>query len=293
MFKKAERKKAKLRLAICGPSGSGKTYSSLLIASGLGGKIAVIDTEHGSASLYAGSEGIPEYDTVELKAPYSPERYIECIKAAERSGYDVLIIDSLTHAWASEGGILDMADKAAKGSRSGNTFNAWREVTPHHNKLVEAILQSSMHIIVTIRTKVDYEVSKGSDGKTSIKKVGLAPVQREGLDYEFTTVLDLSVDGHIATASKDRTRLFDGKFSVPSKKMGEELINWLNSGIEDPSVSIREELIANAMAVAEEGVDSLRSYWESITEEQRIIIGSEKLADLKKIAQSKEKQNEV
>jgi len=126
MFRKAERKKAKLRLGILGPAGSGKTYSSLLIAQGLNGSVALIDTEHGSGELYA---NLIDYDVATLNPPFTPQRYIELIKNAEEAAYNTLIIDSLSHAWSGEGGVLDMHDKASASVR--NSFAAWREVTPH------------------------------------------------------------------------------------------------------------------------------------------------------------------
>jgi len=227
MFRKAERKQAKLRLGITGPSGSGKTYSALKIAKGMDGRIAMIDTENGSGELYS---NLINYDVATLSPPYTPQRYIEIIKAAEKESYDILIIDSLSHAWTGQGGVLDMHDKASTATR--NSFTAWREVTPHHNSLVDAILQSSLHIIATMRTKTAYEVTN-DNGKTKVVKVGLAPVQREGMEYEFTVVFDLSVDGHVATATKDRTSLFDGKHFVPEHETGQELIAWLQTG-EDP-----------------------------------------------------------
>lgn len=227
-FKKAERKAAKLRLAIVSASGGGKTHSSLLIAKGLGGKIALIDTEHGSGSLEVGKPGIPEYDTLELDPPFSPKRYIEAIKAGEQAGYDVIILDSLSHEWQGEGGSLDAHDKATAASKSGNSYTAWKEVTPEHDKLVNVILQSKCHIIATMRTKQEYAQTT-ENGKTAVKKLGMAPVQREGIDYEFTVVLDLSQD-HIATASKDRTSLFDGQHFKPSEDTGKALLAWLNSG---------------------------------------------------------------
>lgn len=229
MFRKAERKKAKLRLAICGPSGSGKTYSALLIAQGLGERIAMIDTEHGSGELYA---HLYDYDVASLNSPFTPTRYIEVIQDAQKAEYDVLIIDSLSHAWTGQGGVLDMKDAATKASKSGNSFAAWREVTPEHNRLVETMLSVDIHLIVTMRTKTAWEVVN-DDGKARPVKIGLAPVQREGLEYEFTVVLDLSVDGHVATATKDRTSLFDGKHFVPGHETGQELISWLQTG-EDP-----------------------------------------------------------
>jgi hypothetical protein len=228
MFKKAERKQSKLRLALCAPSGAGKTYSALLIAKGLGGSVAVIDTEHGSASLYS---DICDFMVCPLSAPYSPEKYIAAIKDAEKAGFGTLIIDSLTHAWSGEGGILDLHDLAQKNQKTTNGFAAWRNVTPLHNELVNTMLQSKLHIIATMRTKVAYELQLDDRGKQKPVKMGMAPIQREGMDYEFTVVLDVSVDSHVASASKDRTRLFDGKNFVISEKTGQDLIGWLNSGI--------------------------------------------------------------
>jgi len=225
MFKKAQRTEARLRLALCGASGSGKTYSALLIAKGLlngVGKIAMVDTERGSGQLYS---HMLDYDVAPLSPPFSPQKYIAAIKAAEEAGYGVLIIDSLSHAWAGEGGILDLHDKAAKAVRS--TFTAWREVTPQHNKLVDTILNSACHIIVTMRTKTAYEVQQ-EDGKTKVTKVGMAPIQREGLEYEFTCVLDLSVEGHIASASKDRTSMLDGLYFKPNEETGKWFRDWLS-----------------------------------------------------------------
>lgn len=235
MFKKAERKKAKLRLAICGPSGSGKTYSSLQIASGLGGKIAMIDTENGSGELYA---NLCEYDVCQITPPYTPSKYIHAIKEAEKAGYEVIIIDSLTHAWAGSGGLLEEVDKRKSNAR--NEFVAWREITPMHNDLVNAMLQSSCHIIGTMRTKTAYDMVKDEKGKVKPVKIGLAPVQRDGMEYEFTVVLDVDVDKHMATPSKDRTGLFDGKYFIPNKETGTELLSWLNDGVESPEKSMNK-----------------------------------------------------
>ncbi len=228
-FKKAERKAAKLRLALCSPAGGGKTFSALKMAKGIGGKIAMIDSEHGSGSLYAGSQGMPDYAVLELDPPFTPKRYIEAIQLAEKSGFDIIIVDSLSHAWAGEGGVLEMHDRATSASRSGNSFVAWREITPEHNRLVDALLQSKCHIIATMRTKQEYTQSADDKGKVTVKKVGMAPVQREGIDYEFTVVLDLTTD-HIATSSKDRTSLFDGQHFKPTEETGKQLLEWLTLG---------------------------------------------------------------
>jgi flagellar motor switch/type III secretory pathway protein FliN len=229
MFKKAERKKAKLRMALCGPSGSGKTYSALQIAQGVGGKIAFIDTESGSGELYS---HLCDYDICQISAPFTVAKYMAAIKGAEQAGYDILIIDSLTHAWAAEGGLLDVVDK--KAATEKNSFAAWRHVTPLHNAFVDAILQSKCHIIATMRSKVAYEIQEDSRGKKVPVKVGLAPVQREGLDYEFTIVLDVSQEKHLAAASKDRTGIFDGDIFLPTPETGSKIKNWLESGAEAP-----------------------------------------------------------
>ena len=228
-FQKAERKKSKLRLGISAPSGGGKTYSALLIAYGIAkdwSKIAVIDTERGSAEFYS---DLGEYCLAQLVPPFTPQKYIETIHLAEQSGFEVIVIDSLSHAWTGEGGMLEMQDAVARASKSGNSYTAWREVTPLHNKLVDTILQSSCHIIVTTRSKTEYILQTDDKGKVTPKKVGLSPVFRDGLEYEMTVFFDMSVD-HVATTTKDRTRLFDGKYFTPSIATGEELSEWLNNG---------------------------------------------------------------
>ena len=231
-FTKASRKKTKLRIGLMGPSGSGKTYSALMLAQGLGKRIALIDTERGSGELYS---HLCDYDVCCISAPFSPQKYLEAILTAERGGYEVIIIDSLTHAWAGEGGLLDMHDKASRSARGGNSYTAWREITPWHNKLIDAILQSSAHIIATTRTKTAYEL-QDKDGKKVPQKVGMAPIFREGLEYEFTLAFDISIDGHISTASKDRTSLFDGVHEVLTPAIGKRLLDWIETG--DASIDV-------------------------------------------------------
>jgi hypothetical protein len=229
-IRKAERKKAKLRLGIAAPSGAGKTYSSLLMAFGLGGKIGLIDTEHGSGDLYA---HLGEYDIIAIEAPYTVAKYLEAIAAFENAGYGTIIIDSLSHAWAGDGGLLDKQGKMA--DRGVNSFAAWRTITPDHNALVDAMLQSPCHIIATMRAKQDYVLELNDKGKQTPKKVGLAPVQREGMEYEFTVMLDVDMN-HVASSSKDRTGLFDGRYFKIDKDTGETLLAWLEDGKEAPKV---------------------------------------------------------
>lgn len=237
-FRKAERRKSKLRLAIAGPSGSGKTASSLLIAYGLCGdweKIGLVDTESGSGDLYAnaviGNTTIGEYNILTLEPPYTPDKYINAIRAAEQAGLEVLIIDSASHAWAGEGGLLDQHGRIAASGKM-NSFAAWRQITPLHNKLVETMLRSNLHLIVTLRAKTEYVVTQ-EKGKTEVKKVGLAPVQRDGFEYEFTVFLDIAAD-HTANASKDRTSLLDGQYFIPTPETGQMLRQWLESGVDKP-----------------------------------------------------------
>lgn len=268
-FKKAVRKQAKLRLALCGPSGSGKTFGSLKIAQGLapGGRIAMIDTERGSGELYA---DVVDYDIATLAPPYTPDRYITLIQEAEAAHYDVLIIDSLSHAWTGLGGVLDMHERAATAAK-GNSWAAWREVTPAHNALVDAMLGADLHVIVTMRTKTAYEVVD-SDGKKKPVKIGLAPVQREGMEYEFTLLLDLTVDGHIATASKDRTRVFDGQHFTPAIATGEALRQWLETGVDAAALSRERLKMLMARVDAIITVPDLEAWWRENRDDEVAVL---------------------
>ena len=225
-LQKAQRKRAKIRMALQGPSGAGKTFSALHIANGLcndWSKICVLDSEHGSANLYA---HIGEYNIIGLSVPNSPERYIEAIEDCEKAGMEVVILDSTTHEWEF---LLDY-----HASLPGNSFTNWAKVTPRHDAFVQKILSSSCHIICTVRTKTDYVLTE-RNGKMIPEKVGLKSIQRDGLDYEMTLVFDLNIKNY-AVASKDRTGLFFGKpehkLSVETGKLIKE---WCNSG-EDISV---------------------------------------------------------
>jgi hypothetical protein len=227
---RATKRRAKLRLGMSGPAGSGKTFSALLIAGGLGGRIGLIDTEHGSGDLYA--DLLPDgYDVLSLAPPFTPARYIEAIHTLEQAGVSTIIVDSLTHAWSGEGGSLDRQGKIA--DKSGNSWQAWRQVTPEHNALVEALLQSPCHIIGTMRAKTEYVQEKDErTGKQIVRKIGLAPIMRDGIEYEFTVFLELDVQ-HTAFVGKDRTRLFDGTIFKPSLETGQKLLEWLDSGTDD------------------------------------------------------------
>lgn len=221
-FQKAERRRAKARILIEGPSGSGKSYGALLLAKGIGGRWAAIDTEHGSLSMYA---NLLDFDVMELSAPFSPKRYVEAIKEAEEAGYDGIIIDSITHEWSGEGGIMDILDKTP--APGGNSFGRWAVVTPLHNRFIEAMLQAGLHVIATTRSKTEWAIEE----KKPVK-LGTAPQQRDGIDYEFTVVFSVQTDNHVASVTKDRTAQFDGYLEKISAKTGKAIVDWLESGAE-------------------------------------------------------------
>lgn len=227
-IRKAERRKAKLRLALIGPTGSGKTFSALKLAFGIGKKIGLIDTENGSGDLYA---HLGEYDIITLEAPYTVAKYREAIKAFENAGHDVIIIDSLSHAWAGSGGLLDKQGRLESSGKYRNSFATWREITPEHNSLVEEMLRSPSHIVATVRAKTEYVLDKDDKGRQVPRKIGLSPVQRDGLEYEFSVVMDVS-ENHYAVASKDRTSMFAGWSDQISERTGEMLLKWLETGSE-------------------------------------------------------------
>lgn len=254
-FQKATRKKAKLRLALTGPSGSGKTFGALMIAKGIGGRIACIDTEKGSASLYS---HIVDFDVMELAPPYSPERYIAAIQEAEQAGYNTLIVDSTTHEWSGAGGVLELLDQVATAKFRGNSWSAWNEMTPRHRNFIDAMLQSNMHIIATGRSKTE-TAQVEENGRKKVAKLGMKTEQRDGFEYEFTVVLDIVHDGHYAVASKDRTGLFGGDAQPISEETGVSLLEWLETGAEQPVFSDEalNELVGAMLDAAD--MESLKS----------------------------------
>lgn len=222
-LKQSKRKNVKLRLGISGASGFGKTHSALLLAFGMTGdwsKIAVIDTENSSASLYS---DLGEFNVLDLSAPYSPQRYIEAIEVCEKANIEVVIIDSITHEWNGSGGCLDMHSKL------GSRFQDWAKVTPLHQSFIDKILQSTCHIITTTRRKVDYSLDVVGN-RTQVVKHGTKEITREGFEYELTVNFELVNDQHLAKASKDRTGLFMNRpeFIITSKT-GERLLKWCNA----------------------------------------------------------------
>lgn len=224
-FIKATKAKAKLRMAITGPSGAGKTMTALRIASGLGGKIAVIDSEHLSASKYADKF---DFDTCDLNGKTNPTQYIEAIREAEAAGYSVVIIDSMTHAWEAT---KEFVDRKKAASNSGNGFTAWADGTKLWNSLQDAIQGSSVDVIATMRSKVDYS-QEVENGKKVVKKLGMAPEVRDGTEFAYDVVLDMDCD-HNGRVSKTRCDSLDGYFeNKPGEKLGKTLREWLSDGVE-------------------------------------------------------------
>lgn len=238
LIKKATRTQAKLRIGLFAPSGGGKTMSALKLARGLTDgweEIAVIDTERGSADLYA---DLGPYNTITLDAPFTPERYIEALKACEAAGMKVIIIDSISHEWEGPGGCLQIHEQM-----TGNSYINWAKVTPRHNNFINAVLQSGAHVICCGRTKQDY-VLQERNGKQVPEKVGLKMVTREGFDYEMTLCFDLDIK-HTATSSKDRTGLFmDQPGFIITEETGQKLLAWVNSGSPDETADKQEIILA-------------------------------------------------
>ena len=198
----AQRNQVKLRLGLSGASGFGKTYSALILAYGITedwSKIAIIDTENGSASLYSHLGG---YNVLTLNEPYTPERYIQAIETCELSNIEVIIIDSISHEWNGKGGCLEIHESL------GGKFSDWAKVSPRHQTFIDKILNSSCHIVTTVRRKIDYSMETDMSGKSKVIKHGTKEVTREGFEYELTANFELINDKHLVKASKDRTGLF-------------------------------------------------------------------------------------
>ncbi|HLV98696.1 MAG TPA: ATP-binding protein [Ktedonobacterales bacterium] len=241
-FVRAIKTASRLRMALIGPSGSGKTWTALALATALadGKEVAVIDTERGSASKYA--DIFPPFDVLNLDT-FSPESYIEAIHAAEEGGYGVLVIDSISHEWAGPGGILEIVDGVARRNKGGNSFAAWGEVTPRHNRFIDAITRARLHVIVTIRSKQEYVLDKDErTGRTTPRKVGLAPIQRAHVEYEMDIAADMDID-HTLIVQKSRCpALANAVIARPGADLAETLRAWLQ-GV-PPAEAERAALVA-------------------------------------------------
>ena len=232
-IKKAVREQIYTKIALMAPSGGGKTYSSLRLATGMAreieketgkkAKILMGNTEESRGYYYADEF---DYDIVDIDAPHNPEKYVELINLAVENGYDILIIDSSSHEWEGKGGCLDIQQQA------GGTYQAWSRITPRHQKFIEAISNSPIHIIATMRGKDQYEMVKDEKtGKSAVQKLGVGAKQRDGFEYEFTCTFLIDQKTNAAETQKDNTHIFEGQGStILTEKHGEEIIKWANSG---------------------------------------------------------------
>jgi len=260
-IRKAERRNVCARVAFIGPSGAGKTYSSVHYARGLvgpEGNVVVIDTEQGSSEMYSDKAG--GFSVLTLDAPYSPKRYMDAIDVVEKMWDEgqvplkqrVLIVDQITHAWAGEGGVLDYVDSQAGTSK--NSFAAWKKGTPIQQAFIERLLRVEGHLIVTMRSKTEWVLEKDSNGKTVPRKIGLAPVQRNDIEFEWQVVFDIEQDSNQARATKDRTSLYAGRVFQPSEEHGKKLADFLAAGkpLADPAPPAPkgEELLAPEQVAA-------------------------------------------
>ncbi|MEP2445791.1 MAG: ATP-binding protein [Balneola sp.] len=240
MFTKAARKGSHLKLAITGPSGSGKTYSALRLAAGISdnGRIALIDTENQSASLYANDFA---FDVVNVEPPFTIDKLTNPTVAALEEDYDVLIIDSASHFW---NGVLEYKSQLDK--RGGNSYTNWNEANKNYDLMLRAILFSKIHVIVCMRSKMEYILEENDRGKQVPRKVGMAPIMRDGVEYEFTTVFDLDM-AHQAQTSKDRTKLFGEKIFQITEETGSQLEKWLNKPVtKKPRKRVKRTVLATS-----------------------------------------------
>jgi hypothetical protein len=231
-FKLAKRERAYFKGAIKGVAGSGKSYSMLMLLLGMskkmGKKIAIIDTENGSINLY---DHLGEFYVLPFDPPFHPERYIKAIDLCVANGFELIGLDSISPEWSGVGGCLDIH------SNLGGQFHHWAKVTPMHNAFIDSILQAKAHIICTMRSKQDYAIGE-KNGKKIVEKLGLKEIQRDTVEYEFSTVLNVE-QNHFALASKDRTGLFSDSIPfIVTEKDGERLFEWSMGSTKNPQKTI-------------------------------------------------------
>src|SRR5215469_3126000 len=237
VFRKAVKQNAKLRLALSGPGGSGKTYTLLKLATALGGRIAAIDTEHGSMEKYADQF---DFDVLHLDS-YNPVIFPRLIGDVAGQGYSTLITDSWSHFWMGEGGELDQVDAITARSKSNNSFAAWRHVSPMHNRMIDAMLAAPIHIMVSMRVKTEWVLEKDErTGKTVPRKVGLAPVMRDGVEYEFDVCGDMDLENTLVITKSRCPDLSGIVIRKPGEEMAATLARWLAAPVpQDPQVLAR------------------------------------------------------
>lgn len=267
MFKPATKEAAKARIALCGPSGSGKTYTALTLAHGLAERVAVVDTERGSASKYVGLNGW-SWDTVEPDK-FAPLSLVGILAEAATAGYGCVVVDSLSHYWMGADGMLEQVDR-----RSGpNKFaSGWKVVGPEEKRMIDALLAYPGHVIVTLRVKTEYVVVENDRGKKEPQKVGLKPVQRDGIEYEMDVVGDLDHDNTL-TISKTRVHsLAKAVIPQPGIELARQIAEWLDEGVQVPTaLEYRDRALACA------GVEELRALYREV--ESHRLLGAPLIAD--------------
>lgn len=246
-FAPATREKAKARLALMGVSGSGKTWTGLRIAHGLSERFAVIDTERGAASKYAGINGI-NFDVLPL-SNFDPRNLVKALAAAAAAGYGAVLVDSLSHFWSGTDGTLEQVDKAAKKGFGGNTFAGWKEGTPLQNSMVDALLSYPGHVIATMRAHTEWSLERNAKGQLEPTRVGTRPEQRRGVEYEFDVVAGMDVR-NILTVLKSRCpSLHNQVIEQPDgTQLAATLLDWLNDGAAgiDPSEYVDRATVEDA-----------------------------------------------
>lgn len=281
-LKKATRKQVKLRLNISAPSGAGKTYSALRMAYGITGdwsKVAVIDTENGSASLYS---NLGDFNVVDLQPPFTPEKYVEALSACSAAGMEVIIIDSSSHEWVC---LLEENELLAQSTFKGNTWSAWSKTTPRHDRFIAAVLHCPAHVITCTRSKMETVMGEGK----KVHKVGMKDVQREGWEYELTVSLNIDRETHLAIPSKDRTNLFEGKqpFLI-TEETGQLIKEWCESGESELQSAINEMTIVAT-------IDDMKVVWSKYkglqTDAKFVKVKDKRKKELEKLETEKAAQN--
>jgi energy-coupling factor transporter ATP-binding protein EcfA2 len=247
-FEPATKDEAKARVALTGPTGSGKTYTALTIAGVLGEKVAVIDTERGSASKYADEFA---FSRLNLQS-FEPATLCQVLAVAASQAFDVAVIDSLTHFWSGTGGMLEQVDAAAKRGYGGNSFGGWKEARPQERQMIDALVSYPGHVIVTMRSKTDYVIEEDQRGRKVPRKVGLKPEQREGIEYEFDIVGDLDHENTLVI-SKSRARAIAGRVvPKPGTEFAQEIAAWLGDGKPNPDALHYRDLLLDQYATLDD-----------------------------------------
>lgn len=244
-FAPATREQAKARVALAGPSGSGKTYTALSLATNMAPRVALIDTERGSASKYAaGASGKGfTFDTLQM-SKYDPRDLVKALAAAGQAGYGAVIVDSLSHFWMGTGGMLELVDSIGKRSGGGGQWGGWKDARPFERAMIDALLSYPGHVIVTMRTKSEWVIEEDQRGKKQPKKIGTRAEQRDGIEYEFDIVGDLDQENTLVISKSRCDELSGAVINRPGSDMAATVLAWLEDGVEVPDAV---DLVAEAM----------------------------------------------